>query len=62
MNHKRDIAEEAPTNAVGGGNIAGVGVGDNGEPGGKKRRIGKIRRREDIDKLIAMSKQIRGTK
>lgn len=27
------FAEDAPTNAVGGGNIAGAGVGPNGEPG-----------------------------
>ena len=28
-----DFEEEAPANAVGGGNIAGVGVGPDGEPG-----------------------------
>ena len=28
----------APTNAVGGGQIAGVGVGPQGEPGVKKRK------------------------
>jgi hypothetical protein len=30
--------EEAPANAVGGGNVAGIGVGDQGEPGVYKRR------------------------
>lgn len=28
-----EVKEEAPANAVGGGNIAGMGVGANGEPG-----------------------------
>lgn len=28
-----EVKEEAPANAVGGGNIAGMGVGPNGEPG-----------------------------
>lgn len=33
----KSIGEEAPANAVGGGNIAGIGVGAQGEPGvGKK--------------------------
>lgn len=31
------LNEDAPVNAVGGGNIAGVGVGPQGEPGIKKR-------------------------
>lgn len=32
------IKEDAPANAVGRGNIAGVGVGPSGEPGIKKKR------------------------
>lgn len=38
--------EEAPTNAVGGGNIAGIGVGPQGEPAGKKPT--KILRRKSF--------------
>jgi len=30
----RNVMEEAPVNAVGGGNIAGLGVGPQGEPPG----------------------------
>ena len=30
---KRSVYEEAPANAIGGGNIAGAGVGPAGEPG-----------------------------
>lgn len=33
---------EAPVNAVGGGNIAGVGIGPDGEPGGKKKKKSTI--------------------
>lgn len=41
---------ECPTNVVGGGNIAGVGVGPQGEPGGKKVVMGKINRRKRLPK------------
>ena len=38
----RNLMEEAPVNSVGGGHIAGLGVGDQGEPPGipasKKRK------------------------
>jgi len=34
----RRLNEEAPTNSVGGGAIAGVGVGPQGEPGVDMRR------------------------
>jgi len=36
------LKEEAPANAVGGGNIAGVGIGLQGEPGVNKKRKKKI--------------------
>lgn len=39
------LKEEAPTNAAGGGNIAGIGVGVDGEPGRPKRYQKKFRRR-----------------
>lgn len=34
----RNLMEDAPVNAVGGGHIAGVGVGSQGEPGVKPRK------------------------
>ena len=33
------MAGGAPTNAVGGGQVAGLGVGAQGEPGVKKKKI-----------------------
>jgi hypothetical protein len=33
------MQEDAPVNAVGGGQIAGVGVGPQGEPGVKKKKV-----------------------
>ena len=43
---KRPIKEDAPVNAVGGGQVAGVGVGPKGEPGkappGKKKKPGEL--------------------
>ena len=38
IRHARTLNEEAPTNSVGGGAIAGVGVGPQGEPGVDMRR------------------------
>lgn len=38
MEEAKLIMEEAPVNAVGGGNIAGLGVGPQGEPGVKKKK------------------------
>lgn len=40
------INEDAPTNAVGGGNVAGVGVGPQGEPGGKAAVLKKMLKRK----------------
>ncbi len=37
-NKCKPIQEYAPVNAVGGGQIAGVGVGPQGEPGIKKKK------------------------
>ena len=39
-NKFKPIQEDAPVNAVGGGQIAGVGVGAQGEPGVKKKKKG----------------------
>ena len=37
-NKCKPIQEDAPVNAVGGGQIAGVGVGPKGEPGVNKKK------------------------
>jgi len=37
-NKCKPMQEDAPVNAVGGGQIAGVGVGPQGEPGIKKKK------------------------
>jgi hypothetical protein len=47
---REDGGCSCPTNSVGGGNIAGVGVGPQGEPGGKKVVMGKINRRKRLPK------------
>jgi hypothetical protein len=40
----KGLKEDAPANAVGGGNIAGVGVGPQGEPGFKKKKSKVLKR------------------
>ncbi len=40
-----NIKEDSPTNAVGGGNIAGMGVGPNGEPGVSPKAMNKYKRK-----------------
>ena len=46
----KPLEEDAPVNAVGTGAVAGIGVGPQGEPGVKKRKlasfIGFIRRKQ----------------
>ena len=37
-NFKDKMKEDAPVNSAGGGNIAGIGVGPDGEPGIKKKK------------------------
>tara|TARA_R110000823_G_scaffold48901_9_gene123946 strand:- start:305 stop:472 length:168 start_codon:yes stop_codon:yes gene_type:complete len=34
-----EMSEEAPANAAGGGKVAGIGVGPQGEPGGRKAKL-----------------------
>lgn len=41
--------EEAPANAVGGGNIAGMGVGPNGEPGVRPKAMSKYKRKNQAE-------------
>lgn len=62
---KKKILEDAPVNNVGGGNIAGVGVGPAGEPGIKKKKkksivMGMLKRKvqENIDNNNVMLKQV----
>jgi hypothetical protein len=54
MRFKRKIKEEAPTNSVGSGAIAGVGVGPAGEPGVRKTKYKKNNEQEAnaLDKKI----------
>lgn len=59
------VQEDAPANNVGGGNIAGVGVGPAGEPGIKKKKkksivMGMLKRKvqENIDNNNVMLKQV----
>lgn len=40
-----NLKEDAPVNAVGGGNIAGIGVGSKGEPGVKPKAMSKYKRK-----------------
>jgi len=39
---KKTIIEDEPTNNAGSGNIAGIGVGPQGEPGGNVKRLLKL--------------------
>ena len=62
---KKKILEDAPVNNVGGGNIAGVGVGPAGEPGIKKKKkktivMGFIKRniKENYDNNNVIIKQV----
>lgn len=41
----KQFLEDAPTNMVGGGNIAGTGVGADGEPGVTKSAMTKYKRK-----------------
>jgi len=65
-NWKNKIKEDAPVNNVGGGNIAGVGVGPAGEPGVMPRKkkknpiIGMLKRKvqENNDNNNIVLKQV----
>lgn len=63
---EESVTEEAPANSVGGGNIAGLGVGPQGEPPGPRIKRGKFAgnttfmfRREQYNKFRAMNKKDR---
>ena len=62
---KKFRKEDAPVNNVGGGNIAGVGVGPAGEPGIKKKKkktivMGILKRniKDNFDNNNIMLKQV----
>ena len=62
---KKFRKEDAPVNNVGGGNIAGVGVGPAGEPGIKKKKkktivMGMLKRniKENFDNNNVILKQV----
>jgi len=62
---KKFRKEDAPINNIGGGNIAGVGVGPAGEPGIKKKKnknivMGILKRniKENFDNNNVMLKQV----
>lgn len=46
---KRPMKEEAPANAAGGGNIAGLGVGAKGEPGLNTKQRLSYKRKNQLD-------------
>lgn len=49
----KNISEDAPANNVGSGNIAGVGVGPDGEPGIKKTKYQKKNEKEAPDPIMS---------
>lgn len=51
LSKKKSIKEEAPTNNAGSGNIAGLGVGPQGEPGVRKT---KYKRKNEQDTTVMM--------
>ena len=64
-NFKDNMKEDAPVNSAGGGNIAGIGVGPDGEPGIKKKKkkdivMGLIKRnvKENFDNNNLLLKQV----
>ena len=46
---EQNLDEDAPANAVGGGNIAGAGVGPSGEPGVRPKAMSKYKRKNQAE-------------
>jgi len=67
LDYKKDInalfetvfSEDAPANSAGSGNIAGIGVGPDGEPGVTKQEQEKIRKRNKTAVLTRIQKEKR---
>jgi hypothetical protein len=49
MDEAQMIIEEAPVNTAGSGQVAGIGVGPDGEPGIKKKRKTQVLTRNYIE-------------
>lgn len=54
------ISEEAPANNAGSGNIAGIGVGPNGEPGVKKTKYKIKNQKEAPGRRLTFAEFIKG--
>ena len=52
---QRKVAEEVAVNAAGAGNVAGIGIGAQGEPGGTKAIMNKMmrRRKRNVDSKVS---------
>lgn len=46
---QNSVTEDAPANAAGGGNVAGIGVGPQGEPPGPKNILARLRRKRPVE-------------
>jgi hypothetical protein len=55
-----NILEDAPTNSVGGGNVAGIGVGPSGEPGVPPNTPYKKKNKYQEEKITRMINRIKG--
>lgn len=55
-NLKKQMTEDAPANAAGSGNIAGIGVGPDGEPGITKSAADKYKKKNKEDEVGRMTK------
>jgi hypothetical protein len=58
---RKKIEEDAPTNSAGSGNIAGLGVGPQGEPGIRPaaRKKYKVRNQKDVETIQSQLKLFR---
>lgn len=63
MTEAEMLIEEAPGNAVGGGHIAGVGIGPQGEPGLNKKQINNYKsgknKKKTVPELLGLAKGLR---
>lgn len=61
MEEAQMLAEEAPTMAAGSGAVAGIGVGDDGEPGFTKKQINsyKKKKKKKTQELLGLATSLR---